>query len=167
MFGVAGRSFTKTISNDLGIEYDAAEKLKLNIGDDKIKPTVRKVLDEAVAKTLDVWIGGVQLALGEFDAIDHLPTRILLCGGGSSLEALVSKLKEGSWTADLPFSRRPIVQHIHPDDVIGVTDTTGDVNNSTYITAMGLLRVGYDTMVGGSDVPASGVRGKLNKILGI
>lgn len=32
--------FTKTIANDLGIGYEAAEKLKLNMDDAKIKPAV-------------------------------------------------------------------------------------------------------------------------------
>lgn len=146
MFGVAGRSFTKTISSDLGIGYEAAEKLKLNIDDDKIRPNVRDTVNESIDKTLDVWISGVQLALSEFDAIDHLPNRFLLCGGGSSLNALVERLEETSWYKELPFTKRPIVKHIKPEDVIGIADETGDVTDHTFITALGLLRVGYDTM---------------------
>lgn len=165
MFGVAGRSFTKTISADLGIGYDAAEKLKINMNDEKIKPAVRETIRESVAKTLDVWVSGVELALDEFDAIDHLPSRILLCGGGSSLVALVDKLRDSSWYGDLPFSRKPTVQHIKPEDVIGVVDTTGDVTDHTFITAMGLLRVGYDTM--DTSVASEGFREKMNRILKI
>ncbi|MDR1970276.1 MAG: rod shape-determining protein [Candidatus Nomurabacteria bacterium] len=165
MFGVAGRSFTKTIANDLDISYDAAEKLKLNIDDPKIKPAVHKTIRESVEKTLSVWISGVQLALGEFDAIDHLPNRILLCGGGSSLDALVEALKTSDWYKELPFTRKPSVQHIQPADVVGVTDTTGDVTDHTMITALGLLRVGYDTMNNGE--PENGFRDKLNRILRI
>jgi cell division protein FtsA len=165
MFGVAGRSFTKTISNDLGVSYGAAEKLKLNIDDSKIKPSVLKTINQSIEKTLSVWISGVQLALGEFDAIDHLPNRILLCGGGSSLEALVDTLKTSDWYKELPFSRKPSIQHIDPDDVVGVTDTTGDITDHTMITALGLLRVGYDTM--NSSESTDGFRDKLNRILRI
>ena len=165
MFGVAGRSFTKTIANDLGVGYEAAEKLKLNMDDSKIKPVVKKTIDEAVDKTLDVWISGVQLALGEFDAIDHLPNRILLCGGGSSLEALVDSLQQSNWYKELPFTRKPSVQHIKPTDVIGVTDETGDITDHTMITAMGLLRVGYDTMSNSEE--SNNLRDKLNRILKI
>ena len=165
MFGVAGRSFTKTIANDLGVSYDAAEKLKLNIGDSKIKPAVQKTINEAVEKTLSVWISGVQLALGEFDAIDHLPNRFLLCGGGSSLELLVDALKTSNWHKELPFTRKPSVQHIKPSDVIGVSDATGDVTDHTFITALGLLRVGYDTI--SNSEPTNGFRDKLDRILRI
>lgn len=146
MFGVAGRSFTKTISNDLGIGYEAAEKLKLNIDDEKIRPNVRETINESIEKTLDVWVSGVQLALSEFDAIDHLPTKFLLCGGGSSLNALVDRLETSNWYRDLPFTKRPVIKHIKPSDVVGITDKTEVVTDHTYITALGLLRVGYDTM---------------------
>ena len=165
MFGVAGRSFTKTIANDLGIGYEAAEKLKLNMDDAKIKPAVKQTIDEAVDKTLSVWISGVQLALGEFDAIDHLPNKILLCGGGSSLGSLVKELQQSSWYKELPFTRKPTVQHIKPTDVIGVTDTTGDITDHTMITAMGLLRVGYDTM--NTSEESSSLKDKFNRILRI
>ena len=166
MFGVAGRSFTKTISSDLGIGYEAAEKLKLNIDDDKIKPSVRETINESIEKTLDVWISGVQLALSEFDAIDHLPSRFLLCGGGSSLNALVDRLETSNWYRELPFTKRPIIKHIRPDDVVGITDETGDVTDHTMITALGLLRVGYDTMETTTGTRET-LKDKLDKILRI
>ena len=166
MFGVAGRSFTKTISNDLGIGYEAAEKLKLNIDDDKIRPNVRETINESIEKTLDVWISGVQLALGEFDAIDHLPNRFLLCGGGSSLNALVDRLEISNWYRELPFARRPTIKHIRPEDVVGIVDETGDVTDHTMITALGLLRVGYDTMETTTGTSET-LRDKLDKILRI
>ena len=48
--------------------------------------------------------------------------------------------------------------------MIGVTDESGKITDHTFITAMGLLRVGYDTIVGSSD---SGLKDKLNKLLRI
>ena len=166
MFGVAGRSFTKTISSDLGIGYEAAERLKINIDDEKIKPSVRETINESIEKTLDVWISGVQLALGEFDAIDHLPSRFLLCGGGSSLNLLVERLETSNWYRELPFAKRPIIKHIKPSDVVGITDETGDVTDHTMITALGLLRVGYDTMETTTGTKET-LKDKLDKILRI
>lgn len=165
MFGIGGRSFTRTIASELDITYDDAEKLKVNIDSQDIKPSVAEQLDSAVNKTLDVWITGVELALSEFDAVDHLPNRILLCGGGSSLEKIISQLQEPEWHKDLPFTRKPTVQRIKPADVIGITDSTGVVTDHTFITAMGLLRVGYDTIIGSSN--ADSIKEKLNRILRI
>lgn len=165
MFGIGGRSFTQTIARDMDLEYRDAEKLKVNLGSSKIKPGVVKEANKAIDKTLDVWLDGVELALSEFDAVDHLPSRILLCGGGASLTKLVEALEKRDWYKELPFTRRPSVQHIAPEEVVGVKDRTGDATDHTLITAMGLLRVGYDTMIGSSD--ADNIKEKLNRLLKI
>lgn len=165
MFGIGGRSFTQTIASEMNLTYKDAEKLKVNIGHEQIKPAVKKEVNEAIDKTLEVWIAGVELALSEFDSVDHLPNRILLCGGGSSLDKLVTTLEGASWHKELPFTRKPTVQHINPSEVLGVTDTTGDVNDHTFITAMGLLRVGYDTLVGSGE--GDSLKEKFNRLLKI
>jgi cell division protein FtsA len=164
MFGIGGRSFTRTIATDMDLSYEDAEKLKVNIDEPNLKESVAKKLGQSVDKTLEVWMGGVELALSEFDSVDHLPPRILLCGGGASLKKLVTALHERDWYKDLPFTRKPTVQLIKPSDVVGIKDTTGNANDHTYITAMGLLRVGYDTMIG-SD--GDTIKEKLNRILRI
>lgn len=165
MFGIGGRSFTRTISSEMDLNYKDAEKLKVNIDREEIKPAVRAKAEDAIDKTLEVWLAGVELALSEFDSVDHLPNRILLCGGGSSLKKLVKSLEGNKWWKDLPFTKQPTVQHINPSDVVGIVDTTGKASDHTFITAMGLLRVGYDTMVGSSD--SDSIKEKLNRILRI
>lgn len=165
MFGIGGRSFTQTIASDMNLSYKDAEKLKVNIGHEQIKPTVKKEVNEALDKTLEVWIAGVELALSEFDSVDHLPNRILLCGGGSSLDKLVHVLEGAAWHKELPFTKKPTVQHINPSEVIGVVDATGNVSDHTFITAMGLLRVGYDTLVGSGE--GDTLKDKFNRLLKI
>lgn len=165
MFGIGGRSFTRTIASDMDLSYHDAEKLKVNIDDDNLKTEISDKVNKSIDKTLEVWLNGVELALSEFDAIDHLPSRILLCGGGSSLKKLVAALEGKDWYKDLPFTRKPTVQHIKPTEVAGITDSTGKVTDHTFITAMGLLRVGYDTMVGGSS--GDSIKDKLNRILSV
>ena len=166
MFGIGGRSFTRTIASEMDLSYEEAEKLKLNIDDeDKIKPKDVKEVNDAIDKTLDVWIAGVELALSEFDAADHLPNRILLCGGGASLTKLVDILQHDDWYKDLPFTKKPTVHYIKPTDVVGITDSTGSINDHIFITAMGLLRVGYDTIIGSSNNDT--IKEKLNRILRI
>lgn len=165
MFGIGGRSFTRTIASEMDLNYNDAEKLKVNIDSPQIKATVAKDANAAIDKTLNVWIAGVELALDDFESVDHLPNRILLCGGGASLTKLVDALSKREWYKDLPFTKRPTVQHIAPSEVAGITDATGVVKDHTFITAMGLLRVGYDTIIGSSD--ADTIKDKLNRILRI
>lgn len=165
MFGIGGRSFTRTIMAEMDLAYGDAEKLKVHLGHEQIKLSVKKQAEAAIAKTLDVWLDGVELALSEFDSVDHLPNRILLCGGGSSLPQLVDALSKREWYKDLPFTKKPTVHHIKPEEVIGIKDETGAVTDHTFITAMGLLRVGYDTIGDGND--GDSIKDKVNRLLRI
>lgn len=146
MFGIGGRAYTRGIERDLGTDYETAEHLKLGYGHGTVSAQQAKSVKAALEKTLGVWTSGVELALGEFPRLDHLPHRILLCGGGSSLTMLMDALQQTSWYTGLPFTRKPIVQHIKPEQVVGITDASGKVTDHTFITAMGLLRVGLDTL---------------------
>lgn len=164
MFGIGGRAFTHAIERELNVDFVHAESMKLGLstGSTKSKADVVKALE----KTLNVWTSGVELALAEFNKLDHLPHRLLLCGGGSSLQMLMDNLQDGDWYKGLPFTKKPLVQHVKPDDVIGITDTTGDVNDHTFITAMGLLRVGMDTLnSGAASVQGSSIKDRINKVL--
>ena len=164
MFGIGGRSFTNQIANEMGLSYKNAEKLTVNLSNDKLKSNIAQQAIDAIENTLDVWVSGVELALSDFENIDYLPSRILLCGGGSSLESLTERLENSDWWKELPFNKKPTVKHIKPEEVSGVVDESGKINDHTFITAMGLLRVGYDTY--SSDENASeNFRDKLNRIL--
>ncbi len=164
MFGIGGRAYTRSVERDMGVEFEQAEDLKLGLSEGTLTDTKRKAVEKALGKTLDVWTSGVELALGEFTKLDHLPHRIFLCGGGSSLDMLMQQLQSNDWYRDLPFARKPVVQHIRPEQVVGITDQTGDVNDHTFITAMGLLRVGMDTLnYGGGS--ANSIREKLDRML--
>lgn len=165
MFGIGGRSFTRTIAADLDLSFKDAEKLKLNIDNENLKPSVKKKVDAAIDKTLEVWLSGVELALSDFDNVDYLPNRILLCGGGSSLQKITEALKTRRWPEDLPFTKKPVVQYINPSDITGIVDETGDISDHTFVTAMGLLRVGYDTIIGSQD--GNSLVEKVNRLLKI
>jgi len=165
MFGIGGRAFTHSIERELGVDFVKAETLKLGLDSGKVEEAHRGPIEKALAKTLNVWAGGVELALSEFNKLDHLPQRVLLCGGGSSLEMLMQRLEQTDWYKSLPFTKKPIVQHIKPEEVVGITDTTGDVSDHTFITAMGLLRVGLDTIASSDGGGNDSIRDKLNKVL--
>lgn len=168
MFGIGGRAYTRSIERDLGIEFDKAEMLKLAVDSNKLPAHRRTQLHDSLRKTLDVWLSGVELALGEFTKIDHLPHKILLCGGGSSLEMLVNELDATKWYSTLPFTRRPEIQLIEPDEVAGIVDKTGAVTDHTYITAMGLLRVGLDTINQHKPgAPSGSIKERINRLLSV
>lgn len=164
MFSIGGRIFTKSIERELGVDYVTAEALKIGLSNGRTTTVQRKEVEAAISKTLDVWLNGVELALSEFTQLDNLPNHIYLCGGGASLKMLVDALAERRWFTELPFTRRPVVQYITPNHVVGIVDSTDQLADHTYITAMGLLRVGADTL-GVFDANSGSIRDRLNKIL--
>lgn len=166
MFSIGGRSFTRTIMNELNLTYEEAENIKVNIRDPKLKKDIYDSALIALRKTLKVWLTGVELSLNEFSSVDQMPNQILLCGGGASLELLVQALGEHEWSDSLPFSKQPVVKHITYGDVIDIKNSTDQTLDHTLITALGLLRVGQDTLQFGEGDDLS-FKEKLNKVLRI
>lgn len=165
MFGIGGRAFTKSIERDLGIEFAQAEEVKLALGTSRIPAHKAAAIEKALDKTLDVWVSGVELALAEFNKLDHLPHTLYLCGGGSSLELLVKRLEASAWYKQLPFTRRPAIERIKPSQVIDIVDKSETALDHTFITAMGLLRVGLDTLQQDASKPAGSVRERIDRML--
>lgn len=168
MFGIGGRAFTRSVERDLATDFEQAEALKLAVNSSKIPSHKKAQVEEALHKTLEVWMSGVELALSEFNHLDHLPHRLLLCGGGSSLDMLMQELAKADWHRGLPFTRKPVVQHINPEQVVGIVDKTDVVSDHTFITAMGLLRVGLDTVnQQDPDHKASSIKERINRLLSV
>ena len=164
MFGIGGRAYTRSVERDMNVTFEQAEEMKLGLSDNTVPRSKAPAIEAALRKTLEVWTSGVELALGEFDKLDHVPYRMFLCGGGSSLDMLIDELQDTDWYRRLPFTRKPVVKRIRPEQVAGITDTTGDVNDHTFITAMGLLRVGVDTLqFSGSS--SKSIREKIDRML--
>jgi cell division protein FtsA len=164
MFGIGGRAFTHAIERALNVDFTRAEALKIGLSSGQTAHQHKAAVEKALQKTLNVWINGVDLALSEFDKLDHLPHQILLCGGGSSLDMLIDKLENNDWHKNLPFTRKPQIKHIKPDEVVGIKDATDSIHDHTLITAMGLLRVGMDTL-GNGDATNASIKDKVNKLL--
>jgi len=128
----------------------------------KITARARKAVEEAVNADIQVWLSGVELSLAEFDKVDHLPAKIMLCGGGTGLPQIMEALK-GDWYKSLPFARRPVVTHISPSEVNRVVDKTGKLTSYADITPMGLANLGLDTA--GGDTMTDGLLKRLGRAI--
>ncbi|HSX03032.1 MAG TPA: cell division FtsA domain-containing protein [Candidatus Saccharimonadia bacterium] len=148
MFAIGGRAFTKRIAQVANVSFEKAEEMKMAYSAGKLGPKGVKVVEEAVNSDIKVWLSGVELSLAEFDRVDHLPAKILLCGGGTGLPQIMDALKGGEWYKNLPFARRPVVAHISPAEVNRVVDKTGKLTSYADITPMGLANLGLDTAAG-------------------
>jgi len=165
MFGIGGKSFTHQISEALGVDFETAENYKLDYDTGKLDDRVKSKVETALSRNISVWLTGVEVALEEFENIGSLPRSILLCGGGAGLSLLQETLAISDWYESLPFSRRPLIHLIEVADLPNLIidqKFTSSLDHS-YATALGLLRVGVDTLAG---APAENkLRAKLAKLL--
>lgn len=161
MFALGGRAFTRRIGNVLGMNFEEAEEIKLQYAHGELPGKRAQEVKVALESDIDVWFSGIELTLGEFTNVDLLPSRILLCGGGSALPDISTKLRTASWSRKLPFAKKPSIHFIRPQDVVNIEDKTGELKNPWDITPMALSNVAID-LVGEETV----VDGILSKVVG-
>ena len=144
MFALGGRSFTKRIAQVFGTSFEEAESLKIKYSKKELESEDAKFIKNALMTDCQVWLSGVELTLEEFVAVELLPSRILLCGGGAMLPDIQEILKKAQWSPNLPFARQPNVHFIKPEDVENITDQTDELKNPWDITPMSLANLGID-----------------------
>jgi cell division protein FtsA len=162
MFAIGGRSYTKRLAQVLNVPFGRAEEIKLAYSSKLLKEKSEKIVRDALYADANVWRSGVELALAEFSNADLLPSRILLCGGGSALPEIKEVLSDSDWYKDLPFSKKPSISFIKPKDVVNIVDETGEIKDQQDITPMGLANLVVE--MGEEDVLPSLMR-KITKTL--
>ncbi len=145
MFAIGGRAFTKRIANEFDINFKEAEAMKLDYSAGKLAPEEMQQIKDLMDGDVKVWLSGVELALSEFD-VELLPSRIMLCGGGSDLPNIASILKSDGWQGNLPFAKKPKIQFITTDDIANITDATKTLTESQDVTPMCLASVALDVI---------------------
>ncbi len=165
MFAIGGRSFTKRIASTLGVSFDEAEAIKLKYSANDLDDKRHKAVAEALKSDIEVWLSGIELGLAEFDQLDHLPPRILLCGGGSALPEIKKALTDGDWYKSSAFARKPTIDFVSPEDVNRVRDSTGKLNSPQDITPMGLANLGLDII--GSQTLGENILQRLSRTLSV
>lgn len=163
MFALGGRAFTKRLASVLGSTFEEAERTKLDYSAGKLRGEQAKTVAKAIRRDAQVWRDGVELSLSEFKDLDLLPTRILLCGGGSYLPDVREVLTDGTWWKHLPFPKSPTVHFISPDEVTNIVDRTGDLRGREDITPMGLANLALD--YAGDEQVMSGLLRRVVKLL--
>jgi len=161
MFALGGRAFTKRIAAVLSESFLEAEADKLSYSAGKVSEEKKGKIAKAIADDTDVWLSGVQLTLEEFSEKGILPSKILLCGGGSNLPDIGRILASAKWGRDVAIARRPTVSYLKPKNVTSVIDDTGELKGIEDVTPMALANLAID-MVGEEKL----VDGILSRVIG-
>lgn len=150
MFSFGGRTFTKRLSDVLNVSFNNAEQVKISYSKDFLDEKSTRIVSEAMRADCGIWLSGVELTLEEFavgkegTVSQPLPSRILLCGGGSELPDIKQELSRKSWYERLPFAKKLDVSFIQTSDIGGVLDKTKQLKNSQDITPMALSNLALD-----------------------
>lgn len=144
MFALGGRAFTKRLVSTFGTSFGEAEERKLAYSCGMLTKAEERATKDALESDIDVWIAGIELTLSEFTNVDLLPSRILLCGGGSNLPEVQEVLKGIAWGKQLPFARRPSIHFLRPSEVPTVVDDTGSLGSVQDITPMALANLAIE-----------------------
>ena len=145
MFALGGRAFTKRLASELGISFDKAEQLKIKYSLGGLTKIDNKKIDRIFADDCRIWLGGIELALSEFSQNDLLPTKILMCGGGSGLPGIKKVLGKKGWISDLAFVDVPKLSFLRPQDIPKIIDRTGELVGTQDVTPMGLASLILDS----------------------
>ncbi len=148
MFSLGGRSFTHQVAESLGVDFETAEQYKLDYDTTKLDDRIKAKTESALSRNLSVWLTGVEVALEDFENIGSFPKNVLLCGGGASLSMIQETLAVSDWYKSLPFSRRPVIHLIDVAELPNLVNEEDYELDHSYATALGLLRVGTDTLAG-------------------
>ena len=144
MFTLGGRTFTKRLSQSLNISFNEAEEIKLAYASDRLEKQSQQIVQEAMRSDAEVWLSGISLTLGEFYDLDMLPSKILLCGGGSRLPEIKDALESKKWYRDLPFARKPQISFLMPKHIATLKDETKKMKDQQDITPMALANLGIE-----------------------
>lgn len=150
MFAIGGRAFTKRVAAVLGETFPVAEESKLKYSRNELEPEKAELVRHALGNDIKVWTSALQLSLEEFDQADLLPSKILLCGGGSNLPEVRAALLDKNWIKGLPFARQPDVQFLKPSDVVTMKDETSSLTDPADVTPLALGNVGLDLVGSGT-----------------
>jgi cell division protein FtsA len=137
-FALGGRAFTKRLAENLAVDFSEAEQIKLKYSKGEISASVKKKISDIFRQDIKVWLSGINLALNEFSKLSALPTKVLLCGGGSSLLGIIKALESSEWVRDLPMLQTPEVNFIDPTKIIDIQDQTSRLNEPKDVTPLAL-----------------------------
>ncbi len=159
MFGMGGRSFTKSIADQLNIPFSQAEQLKIDYSNNQVEDGDKKTkITKAITDNIEVWLMGVKLMLEDFTNLDLFPSKILLCGGGSLLPEIKEALESDKWK-NIPFAQKPKISFLHPNNVAKIIDEKNILENPQDVTPLALVNVAIDLI--GSQSILENVRSKI------
>ena len=146
VFGIGGETFTKRLAIELNINFEEAERLKIAYSNDKLEQKSKKIINDILEHDVELWLDGIVLALTEFEDINVLPTKILICGGSAKLPEVKNILGSKKWHKKLHFSQVPQIQSITQKMLKNLLDETKREKEEEDMIPSSLVSKGIDML---------------------
>ena len=137
---LGGRIFNQRLSNELCIDNNDAEAIKIKYGNNLLSPTVTKKIAHIIKRDIDIWLNALELSLTSISKQEILPSDILLYGAGSQLPDLKTALEDGNWRKNLSLPRRLVVNLLLPESFFNIINLPAEFNRPQF-TALCALSV--------------------------
>ncbi len=161
IFAMGGRNFTKRLSSELNVSFQEAEKIKIAYSAGKLEKKSNNLVKKIVEEDADVWLSGVSVSISEIKEIEHLPSQIYLCGGGSHLPEIKGSMQQKDFSKKLNFTKIPNISVLLPNRIERILDETGRIKDQQDVTPMALANIGVD-LAGDEAVTSKILRKTLN-----
>lgn len=132
-FDIGGKTFSRTLSEKLGLEEDGAKILKERYVKKELSEEVRKRIREFLFPEIKNWFYELKSKLENTKPV--LPSNIFLFGGGSLIPEIEEILEGGDW-GDIVFFLSPEIKLIMPKDLKNIEDKTKNLNSPQFIPTL-------------------------------
>jgi cell division protein FtsA len=146
IFAFGGRVFTKEISKELNLDLRHAEQRKIRYSEGELDEKLENQVKKIVYPIAETWMRTLKSALEISTDVSVFPSKIYLCGGGALLPEIKEVMREFPWTKLLPFASVPKIELITPDQLVNMTDESGDLKYIYDVTPASLSLFAFDKM---------------------
>jgi cell division protein FtsA len=146
IFAFGGRVFTKELAKELNIDHRHAEQRKIRYSEGELDEKLAGQVKKIVYPVAETWMRTLKSALEMSNDVSVFPSKIYLCGGGSLLPEIKEVMREFPWSKLLPFAAVPKVEFISPDQLVNLSDESGELKYIYDVTPASLSLFAFDKM---------------------
>ncbi|RJR26884.1 hypothetical protein C4561_03860 [candidate division WWE3 bacterium] len=132
------KHFVEGVSERMGLTmFEAERMLKSYIGG-KLTVSEGGIVNNALKNTLEIWLSGMELLFSEYTGVKTFASKLFITGEGADVPELWSVLKSDAWIKGIPFKEAPEFTKLTFLDLSKVTDGTGTISSSEWLTTAAL-----------------------------
>ncbi|OGC70333.1 hypothetical protein A2415_05145 [candidate division WWE3 bacterium RIFOXYC1_FULL_39_7] len=132
------KHFVEGVSERMGLTMREAERVLKSYITGKLTEKEGNIVNSALKTTLEIWLTGLELLFSEYTGVKTFASKIFITGEGADVPELWEIIKTDAWARGVPFKEAPDFEKLTFLDLGKVTDGTGKVASSEWLTTASL-----------------------------